>query len=175
MRILRGTGGEYDLDEFLARPLLAVVSTSSPAGARASAAWFLWEEGAIWTIVEEGRNTLQDRVMTDGRVSAAVVDFRPREGLLQHVSIRGLASVEPFDDARGSRLLTRYYRFLDGYSAALNDETGKVRGSRPMRFVRLVPESVLLRGWSYSGWVATTKIGAAEAGRSPNVDPRGGF
>ncbi|HEV2317214.1 MAG TPA: pyridoxamine 5'-phosphate oxidase family protein [Thermoplasmata archaeon] len=149
MRITRGKGGEYDLDEFLTRPLLAIISTLSPEGGRASVAWFIWEEGALWTIVEDGYNTFQRRVASDGRVAVAVVDFRPREGLLQHVSLRGNATVEPFDDARGSRLLTRYYRHLAGYHASPRSESGTVQGRLPMRLVRIVPDSVLLRGWAY--------------------------
>jgi hypothetical protein len=139
-----------DLDEFLERPLLAHIASGSEGGARNSLFWYLWEEGALWVILEEGFNTIGGRVRNDPRVAVGLADFDPRTGKLEHVSIRGTASLEPWDDARASRLLRRYYRHLKGYRErpATGDE--KVRGRLPMTFLKVVPDSVVIRGHSYA-------------------------
>lgn len=43
-------GDQIDLDEFLARPLVAHLATASPDGPRESPVWFLWEQGSIWLV-----------------------------------------------------------------------------------------------------------------------------
>ena len=148
-RVLRNDRAKFDLGEFLSRPLLAHVSTSSERGARNSVFWYLWEESALWMIVEEGYNTAQDRVRDDSRVAVGIVDFDPKTGFLQHVSIRGKGSLEPWDDDRGSRLLRRYYGHLDGYVAPPRTPREPTTGRGPMVFLRVTPTSVLLRDHAY--------------------------
>ncbi len=166
LRILRNDRARFDLDEFLSRPLVAHLSTASVDGTRNSVFWFLWEEGALWMILEEGYNTVQDRVRRDSRVSVGVVDFDPRTGFLQHVSVRGRATLEPWDDDRAGRLLDRYYRRLRGYAAAPHRSGARVGGSRPMSFLRVLPESVLLRDLEYR----TAVLAKAPPARTP--EPR---
>lgn len=149
MKIDRSIAGNIDLEEFLLRPLLAHVASSSPLGARNSLLWFLWEEGALWFILEEGFNTLQSRVREDPRVAVGLADFDPARGFLEHVSIRGRASVEDWDDARASRLLRRYYRRLEGYADTPATPGEKVTGRLPMTFLKVVPESVVIRDHTY--------------------------
>ncbi len=149
MKVDRSKAGSIDLEEFLSRPLLAHIATGSDEGARNSLFWFLWEDGALWFILEEGFNTLQARVRGDPRVAVGLADFDPKSGLLEHVSIRGRASIEGWNDARASRLLRRYYRQLDGYVEPPVAPDEKVTGRLPMTFLKVVPESVVLRDHTY--------------------------
>jgi len=149
MELRREKGGAFDLDEFLARPLLAHLATSSEHGARASVFWYLWEDKSVWMIVEEGYNTAQDRVRKDPRVALAFTELDAKAGQLYHVGMRGHASLEAWDDARAARLLQRYYRYLPGYRDGTFRPGDKATGRFPMVWLRVVPESVVLRSWNY--------------------------
>lgn len=151
--MLRNDRARFDLDEFLSRPLVAHISTGSSAGSRNSVFFYIWEDHALWMILEEGFNTVQARVRKDPRVAVGVVDFDPRTGFLQHVSIRGSASLEPWDDDRAGRLLHRYYRHLDGYDRPAPQPGERTTGRLPMIFLRVVPDSVMLRDLEYRSTV----------------------
>ncbi|MGI0072159.1 MAG: pyridoxamine 5'-phosphate oxidase family protein [Thermoplasmata archaeon] len=127
MRITRDERAQFDLDEFLSRPLLAHLATGSEDGARESPLWYLWEDGAFWFVVEQGYNTYHERASRQPNVAIGLVDFDPRSGRLQHVGVRGRASIAPWDDDRASGLLRRYYRHLDGY-----EEPPEFRGRKPV-------------------------------------------
>jgi hypothetical protein len=163
-RVLRNDRAKFELDEFLSRPLVLHVSTTSTEGARNSVFFFLWEEGAFWMILEEGYNTVQARVRADPRVALGIVDFDPSAGFLQHVSVRGHASLEPWDDDRAGRLLDRYYGRLEGYSAPPHMPGTKTRGSRPMTFLKVLPESVMMRELGYREFVLTKRDRKADVG-----------
>lgn len=89
MEVHRNDRAQFDLEEFLGRPLLAHVASFSDAGPRSSLFWYLWEDAALWMILEEGFNTLQERIRADPRVAVGFADFDPATGFLQHVSVRG--------------------------------------------------------------------------------------
>lgn len=147
--VLRDSRSQFELGEFLSRPLIVHVATHSKDGARNSVFWFAWEDGAFWMILEEGYNTVQTRVTEDPRVALGLVDFDPGTGFLQHVSVRGRATLEPWDDDRAARLLDRYYRRLDGYTARPLGTGATTRGRRPMIFLKVIPETILLRELGY--------------------------
>lgn len=149
MEVHRNDRAQFDLEEFLGRPLLAHVASFSDAGPRSSLFWYLWEDAALWMILEEGFNTLQERIRADPRVAVGFADFDPATGFLQHVSVRGSASLEPWDDERAGRLLRRYYCQLQDYREAAPHLGEEVRGAHPMLFLRIHPESVFLREQSY--------------------------
>ena len=88
MEVHRNDRAQFDLEEFLGRPLLAHVASFSDAGPRSSLFWYLWEDAALWMILEEGFNTLQERIRADPRVAVGFADFDPATGFLQHVSVR---------------------------------------------------------------------------------------
>ncbi len=165
-KVLRNDRAKFELDEFLSRPLVAHVSTASELGARNSVFFFSWEGEAMWMILEEGYNTVQDRVRQDPRVSLGVVDFDPKRGFLQHVSIRGHASLEPWDDDRAGRLLDRYDARLEGYSGKPHKAGDKTEGSRPMSLLKVVPESVFMRELGYRDFVLQRQKLRAQGGRS---------
>ncbi|MCB0193603.1 MAG: pyridoxamine 5'-phosphate oxidase family protein [Anaerolineae bacterium] len=98
---------DFDIDLFLQRPLIAHLATMSEDGARESPVWFLWEDNAIW-LVGNTRDSFPKRIQADGRCAIGLVDFDLEGGLLQHVGLRGNATVVPLDQARLYRLLRRY-------------------------------------------------------------------
>lgn len=94
----------FDVDAFLARPLVARVATSGPA---VRPVWFLWEDGAFWWITGSHAR-LPELLVEDPRVALVVdtCDLNTLEVL--QVTARGEAEVVPFDEARAKRKLVRY-------------------------------------------------------------------
>lgn len=148
MQILGTRSENMDLDEFLTRPLFAHLATSSDEGARDVPLWFLWESDALWFIVVVSENTFQQRVQQDSRTAVGIVDFDVETGLVQHVSFRGRATVEPRGIERAKRVLSKYLgndmekwdqkRFVDGLNQPDN-----------WLFVRFEPETAMIRDQSY--------------------------
>ena len=94
----------FDVDAFLAKPLVARVATSGPA---VRPVWYLWEDGAFWWITGSYAR-LPALLAEDPRV-ALVVDTCDLETLeVLQVTARGEAEVVPFDEARARRKLVRY-------------------------------------------------------------------
>lgn len=140
---------DVEIDEFLERPLfcfLGMVSTEHES--RVSPLWFMWEDDAIWIIADLDK-TYPHRVEHTPETALAIVDFDQQTGLVQHVGMRGHASVEPFDPDRAVRLLKRYLgenrdnwdekRFGDPYEYGDN-----------WVFIRFSPETVVARDQSYT-------------------------
>ena len=99
--------------------------------------------------MEEGYNTFHERVLGYPRVAVGIVDFDPAAGRLQHVGVRRVAMVAAWDDARASRLLRRCYRRLGGYREPPSSPNENATGRWPMVFVRVDPETVVVREQSY--------------------------
>ncbi|MBC5799303.1 MAG: pyridoxamine 5'-phosphate oxidase family protein [Candidatus Eremiobacteraeota bacterium] len=107
MDIHRSGDDLFNLDEFLGRPLFAHLATGSPDGPRESPVWFLWEESAIW-LIGTSQDSFPKRVVNEPRCAIGIVDFDLERGLLQHVGMRGTATVEDLNHERLCRLLRRY-------------------------------------------------------------------
>jgi hypothetical protein len=159
VKVIQDRPRAVDVDEFLARPLFAHLATSSAAGPRDTPVWFLWEEGALWILGSRATDTFPMRIEHDGRCAVGIVDFDRRTGRVQHVGLRGRATIEPFDASRARRLLSRYLgkdedtwdnRFLH----TLQGEQGEV-------LVRFVPATAVARDVSY------------DVGAHPNTPPSG--
>jgi nitroimidazol reductase NimA-like FMN-containing flavoprotein (pyridoxamine 5'-phosphate oxidase superfamily) len=140
---------DAELEDFLARPLFCHLGTESPDGPRVSPLWFLWEDGALWIIATRSDKTFPERIEADPRTAVSIVDFDPETGRVEHVGLRGRATVEPFDGDRGERLLTQYL----GPDESAWDETfrGLDEVAERYAFVRFVPETVVERDQSYAG------------------------
>jgi hypothetical protein len=136
---------DFDIDEFLRRPLFAHLATASEDGPRESPVWFLWEEGAIW-LIGNSRDSFPNRIRRDGRCAIGIVDFDLRRGFLQHVGLRGVAAAVPLDRGRLYRLLRRY---LGDDEAAWNPwfRANVIDGLDLM--VRFEPTSIVARDQSY--------------------------
>lgn len=135
----------FDIHDFLQRPLIAHLATASENGPRESPVWFLWEEGAIW-LIGNRRDSFPKRIQQDGRCAIGIVDFDLEKGLLQHVGMRGSATVIPMDGARLHRLLARY---LGDDERSWNPwfREHVIDGLDLM--VRFEPESIVARDHSY--------------------------
>ena len=143
---------DAELEDFLVRPLFCHLGTISEEGPRVSPLWFLWEDGAIWIIATLSNKTFPDRIEEDPRTAVSIVDFDPETGRVEHVGLRGHATVEPFDGDRGGRLLSQYLgrdeSEWDDQFQDLDDVAEKYA------FIRFVPETVVERDQSYSGSLA---------------------
>jgi pyridoxamine 5'-phosphate oxidase-like protein len=149
MEVIHDRERSVDLEEFLARPLFAHLATASEYGPRESPVWFLWEEGAVWIIGSRASDTFPARIELDARCAVGIVDFDRVSGLVQHVGMRGRATVEPFDADRARRLLRRYL----GSHEQTWDQRFTATVTRPAAeqavLLRFVPERVVARDVSY--------------------------
>jgi hypothetical protein len=136
-----------DLETFLARRLFCFLATSSTEGPRVSPLWYLWEEDAIWIAVNPELKSYPGRIEDDSRTALAIVDFDASRGLVQHVGMRGHASLEAFDPDRARRLFRRYLgaeERWDGRFHAVFDRAERYR------LVRFEPGTVVARDQSYA-------------------------
>ncbi len=95
---------DFDLDAFLAQPLIARVATNGPT---VRPTWYLWEDQAFW-ILSGPWAKLLDRVKADPFLAITVDVCDTATGLVRQVIAFGRAEVLPFDVARGHRKLSRY-------------------------------------------------------------------
>ena len=133
----------FDLEGFLARPLVARLATAGPT---VRPLWYLWEEQAFWWLTGDW-SRLARILADDSKVALVVDDCDLQSGEVLQVSCRGRASVVPFDAGRAGRKLRRYLgddesswdeRFLKG-----------TFGNPSVRLVRLVPSSLIARDLSF--------------------------
>jgi Pyridoxamine 5'-phosphate oxidase len=146
MRTIRDRPRSVEVDEFLSRPLIAHLATSSPEGPRESPVWFLWEAGVLWIIGSRRTDSFPTRVEREPRCAVGIVDFDRRQGLVHHVGIRGRATVEPFDPARATRLLVRY---LGDEKSAWDERFRATLRDADNVLVRVEPATVVARDVSY--------------------------
>jgi nitroimidazol reductase NimA-like FMN-containing flavoprotein (pyridoxamine 5'-phosphate oxidase superfamily) len=94
----------FDLDGFLARPLVARLATTGPT---VRPIWFVWEEEAFWWLT--GRWARLAAILDRDPEVALVVDSCDlRSGEVLQVVARGEAEVVAFDADRARRKLSRY-------------------------------------------------------------------
>lgn len=139
---------DVTVNEFLGRPLFCFLATTDGGAPRVSPLWFLWEDEAVW-IVADTQKSYPRRVEQNPETALAIVDYARRNGTVQHVGMRGRATVEPHDPSRAERLLSRYLgpdktewdesRFPDPHE--WGDE---------MATIRFDPETVVARDQSYA-------------------------
>jgi len=140
-----GPVGDFDIDAFLAQPLMAHLATASDDGPRDSPVWFLWEQRALW-LIGSSRDSFPRRVRAEKRCAVGVVDFQFARGLLRHVGIRGTAEIVALDPSRLHRLLSRY---LGEDVSGWNPEFRRSVIDRLDLMVRIEPESIVVRDQSY--------------------------
>lgn len=133
------------LDEFLDRPLFCFFAQSSDTGPRLSPLWFLWEEGAVWNVARLSDRTYPERVRQYPQSALAVVDFDPATGRVEHVGMRGEATLEPYDTARADRLFENYLgeQKSEWPDMFLDFDTDEYR------LIKFNPETVVARDQSY--------------------------
>lgn len=146
MRVIRDRPGAFELEEVLERPLFAHLATLSEDGPRDSPVWFLWENEGIWLIADEAKDSFPVRLRRDPRCAVGVVEFDSESGLVRHVGIRGVATIEPFDPALAARLLACYLspdqsNWDARFQASLGTSTNVL--------IRIAPETIVVRDVSY--------------------------
>ena len=149
MKVIRDRPRGVDLDEFLSRPLLAHLATTCEQGPRDSPVWFSWEQEAVWIIASRATDTFPTRIEREPRCAIGIVDFDPRIGLVQHVGMRGRATVEPFDADRARRLLARYLGADQTRWDRRFRATVRSPAAEQTILVRFVPETVVARDVSF--------------------------
>lgn len=139
---------DIDIESFLRRPLFCFLAMTDDGVPRVSPFWFLWEDGAIWIIGNEEK-TYPDRIRDGPKTALAIIDFERTTGHVQHVGMRGTATIEPHDSARAERLLSQYL----GPEKAEWDKPffgdPKEWGDE-MMFIRFEPGTVVARDQSYT-------------------------
>jgi nitroimidazol reductase NimA-like FMN-containing flavoprotein (pyridoxamine 5'-phosphate oxidase superfamily) len=139
-----GGAGEspFDVDAFLAQPLVARVATSGPP---IRPVWFLWEEGCFWWLTGSySRMTVF--LERDPKVALVVDTCDVATGMVRAVWARGVAVVVPLDRERAARKLSRYLGADESqwdarFREALDEDPST-------RLVRLTP--TVLRAWDRS-------------------------
>lgn len=134
-----------ELDEFLDRPLFCFLGQTSAVGPRISPLWFLWEDRTVWNIARLEGRSYPDRVREYPQTTVAIVDFDPQTGRVEHVGMRGRATLEPWDLARAERLLEKYL-------GPRKDEWPEMfLGLDPeeYRLIEFEPETIVARDQSY--------------------------
>jgi nitroimidazol reductase NimA-like FMN-containing flavoprotein (pyridoxamine 5'-phosphate oxidase superfamily) len=94
----------FDVDAFLAAPLVAHVAAAGPT---VRPVWFLWEDGAFWWLTGSW-SRLPELVAEDPRVALVVDTCDLATGRTLKVTARGRAELWPFDPDRARRKLRRY-------------------------------------------------------------------
>lgn len=131
----------FDIDAFLAQPLVARLATAGPA---VRPIWFLWEESSFWWLTGS-YSRLAQILQRDPRVALVVDTCDVVSGQVRVVSVTGAAEIVPLDRERATRKLTRYL----GPDEELWDERFRTAMDDPAtRLVRLAPSSI--RAWDRS-------------------------
>ena len=100
-------GSGFDLDEFLGRPLVARLATSSPSGPRVRPIWYLFDQQGFWWITG-GWSRLETILQRDPRVELVVDTCDLQHGAVLQVRARGRAELRPFDPQRAQAWGERY-------------------------------------------------------------------
>lgn len=137
-------GPDFDVDEFLSRPLIARVATSDPT---IRPIWYSWEDGAFWWLTGS-YSRLANLLERDANLALVVDTCDLHTGNVYQVVASGAAEVVPLDVERAVRKLTRY---LGGdqsvwdprFKSALYEDDST-------RMIRLEPSRLRARDLSFS-------------------------
>jgi pyridoxamine 5'-phosphate oxidase-like protein len=133
----------FDLQSFLARPLLGRVAAAGPS---VRAVWFLWEDGAFWWL-SGGWSRFPSILKADPRVALVVDTCDVESGEVLQVTAEGEAEIYQLDPGRACRILHRYL----GADASRWPERFK-QGTfhdPATRMIRLEPSCLRARDLSY--------------------------
>lgn len=136
---------DFDLDGFLAQPLVARVATVGRSGPGVRPLWYLWEQQAFWWLTG-GWSKLGQLLERDPRVALVVDTCDLERGKVLQVTARGSARLQPFDAARARRWGERY---LGPDERHWRRFQGGVFDDPTTRFVVLEPIVLRARDLSY--------------------------
>jgi Pyridoxamine 5'-phosphate oxidase len=95
---------DFDIDDFLARPLTARLATARPA---VRPVWYLWEESRFWILTGPWSH-VPEEVSTNAEVALVIDTCDLATGECLQVVARGRGELGPFDRVRAQRKLERY-------------------------------------------------------------------
>ncbi|MBW3111712.1 MULTISPECIES: pyridoxamine 5'-phosphate oxidase family protein [Bacillaceae] len=144
MNIITGKR-HFNLDEFLKKPLFAHLSTLSKEGPRESPVWFYWENEHIYIIGTPPSDSFPGRIKENPSCAIGIVDLDHTTGKVLHAGFRGKATVEPFDQKIGKKLLERYL----GPDEERWDSRFQGLGNSNV-LIKFVPETVVVRDQSFA-------------------------
>ena len=134
----------FDVDTFLAQPLIARVATAGPS---VRPVWYLWEEDQFWWLT--GSYAKLPRILAQQPRIALVIDTCDlTTGTVRQVTVWGDAEVVAFDAQRARRKLVRYLGpDEDAWDERFNiDELARDPGAS---FVRLAPQRLVAKDLSF--------------------------
>lgn len=136
---------DFNVSDVLNKPLMAHLSTTDKGEPRDSPVWFLWEDDCIWVFGTD-KDSFVQRLSKDPRCAVGVVDFDLDKGILKHVGVRGLATINMVDKGRLNRFVAKY---LGSDISARNDwfMTNVVLPLNAM--VKVIPNSVVAKNVSF--------------------------
>ena len=141
-------GPEFDVDAFLAEPLMARVATNGPT---VRPLWYQWEEGCFW-IINGPWAKLYARVQRDASIALVVDIYEVDTGRVLQVMASGEVEIAPYDIPRARRMLHRYLGSDEAsWSSAPDDYRGYLREPGPPGAVwlKLKPKKLLPFNFSY--------------------------
>lgn len=98
---------DFDINTVLNKPLMAHLSSLGNSGPCSSPIWFIYEENKIWLFGLDTDSFIK-RLIKHNKCALSIVDFNLKNGILQHVGIRGVAIVNDIDEQRLHRFVSKY-------------------------------------------------------------------
>lgn len=134
----------FDVDSFLALPLVARVGTAADRPA-VRPVWYLWEEDAFWWLTGNW-SRLPEILEQDPRVALVVDTCDLATGETRQVNARGRAEILALDPARTYRKLSRY---LGPDEATWDPRFSAYLTTTDTRLVRFSPERLVAQDLSF--------------------------
>jgi hypothetical protein len=133
----------FDLEGFLAQPLVARVAAAGPS---VRAVWFLWEDGAFWWLTGNW-SRLPSILKADPRVALVVDTCDLETGEVLQVTAAGEGEIYQLDPGRARRILRRY---LGGDESRWPERlTVRTLHNPATRMIRVQPSRLGARSVSY--------------------------
>lgn len=143
MKIIKDKKRSFNLEQFLAKPLFAHLSTVEENLPRDSPVWFLWDNNILW-IIGTSSDSFPKRIRGNPNCAIGILDFNVKTGLVLHAGFRGIATVEPFNHTIANRLLAKY---LGDDTEQWDPRFKHLDDSNVL--IRFIPETVVVRDQSY--------------------------
>jgi nitroimidazol reductase NimA-like FMN-containing flavoprotein (pyridoxamine 5'-phosphate oxidase superfamily) len=136
------TSHPFDVEAFLALPLTARLATTGPS---IRPVWYLWEDGSFWILTGPWA-TLAQRIKTDSLVALVIDICDLATGEVRQVTVKGHATVEPYDPDRARRKLRRY---LGPDERTWDERFVSENAGGSSGFIRVQPDSLTARDLSF--------------------------
>ncbi len=138
----------FDPIEILCLPLMANLATVAMDGApRNAPMWFIWEDEAIWLLGSTDASSVA-RIENDPRCAIEIVNFDNASGILLHLGLRGIATIESMSSEIFKRLLRKYLGDEENWNSWFIDNIAIIEDPDG-RLIKMVPESFFTNNVSF--------------------------